>query len=114
MKPMTSLVVYHPTARYIFHNYSLWKLYLGHYTPYQKYTNSATAYPPIPFLHNIGGLTTDSDDFHRKRNDIIHLVAPESFILTMDDNSLYANIPHTDVSMHAAHFLAGTQLIQLR
>ena len=66
-----------------------------------------------PLLHNIGGLTTDTNDIHRRHNDIIHLVAPESYMLTMDDTSLYVNIPHTDVSMHAAHFLAGTQLIQL-
>ena len=54
----------------------------------------------IPFssilLHNIPSLITDTNDFLRKLNDINHLINPESTMITMDVNSLYTNIPHTD------------------
>ena len=51
---------------------------------------------PQPLLHNIPSLITDTNDFLRKLNDINHLITPESFIITMDVNSLCTNIPHTD------------------
>ena len=49
-----------------------------------------------PLLHNIPSLITDTNDFLRKLNDINHLITPESTMITMDVNSLYTNIPHTD------------------
>ena len=49
-----------------------------------------------PLMHNIPSLITDTNDFLRKLNDINHLITPESIIITMDVNSLYTNIPHTD------------------
>ena len=50
----------------------------------------------LPLLHRIPSLITDSNDFLRRLNDIIHLITPESNMITMDVNSLYTNIPHTD------------------
>ena len=47
-------------------------------------------------LHNIPNLITDTNDFLRKLNDINHLLTPESTMITMDVNSLYTNVPHTD------------------
>ena len=41
-------------------------------------------------------LTTDTNDILRKRNDFNHLITPESIMITMDVNSLFTNIPHTD------------------
>ena len=49
-----------------------------------------------PLLHNIPSLIADTSDFHRKLNDINHLITPESTMITMDVNSLYTNIPHTN------------------
>ena len=49
-----------------------------------------------PLLHKIPSLITDTNDFLRKLNDINHLITPESTMITMDVNSLYTNIPHTD------------------
>ena len=49
-----------------------------------------------PLLHNVPSLITDTNDFLRKLNDINHLITPESTMITMDVNSLYTNIPHTD------------------
>ena len=49
-----------------------------------------------PLLHNIPSLITDTNDFLRKQNDIKHLIPPESTMITIDVNSLYTNIPHTD------------------
>ena len=49
-----------------------------------------------PLQHNIPSLVTDTNDLLRKLNDINHLITPESIMITMDVNSLYTNIPHTD------------------
>ena len=49
-----------------------------------------------PLLYNIPSLITDTNDFLRKLNQINHLITPESIMITMDVNSLYTNIPHTD------------------
>ena len=49
-----------------------------------------------PLLHNTPSLITDINDFHRKLNDIYHLITPESTMINMDVNSLHTNITHTD------------------
>ena len=49
-----------------------------------------------PLLHNIPSLITETNDFLRKFNNINHLINPETIMITMDVNSLYTNIPHTD------------------
>ena len=49
-----------------------------------------------PLLHNIHSLITDTNDFFRNLNDINHFITPESTMITMDVNTLYTNIPHTD------------------
>ena len=49
-----------------------------------------------PLLRNMPSLITDTNDFLRSLNDINHLVTPESIMITMDVNSSYTNIPHTD------------------
>ena len=38
----------------------------------------------------------DTTDFHCRLNDITHLVTPDSLLVTMDVNSMYTNIPHSD------------------
>ena len=58
-----------------------------------------------PLLHNIPSLITDTNDFLRKLDDINHLITPESTIVTMDVNSLYTNIPHTDCINACRSFL---------
>ena len=49
-----------------------------------------------PLLHNIPSLITDTNDFLIKLNNIYHLITPESTMITIDENSLYTNIRHTD------------------
>ena len=49
-----------------------------------------------PLLHNIHSLITDTNYFLTKLNHINHLITPESTMITMDVNTLYTNIPHTD------------------
>ena len=41
-------------------------------------------------------LITDTNDFLRKLNDINYPITPESTMITMDVNSLYNSIPHTE------------------
>ena len=48
------------------------------------------------FLYKIPGFLKDTTDFLRKLNDITHLVTPDSLFVTIDVNSLYTNIPHSD------------------
>ena len=66
-----------------------------------------------PLQKNIPSLITDTHDFHRKLNDINHLITPESTNITMHVNSMYTNIPHTDDINACAHFLTGIPLIQI-
>ena len=47
-------------------------------------------------LDKIPSFLKDTTDFLCKLNDITHLVTPDSFLVTMDVNSLYTNIPHSD------------------
>ena len=48
------------------------------------------------FLDKIPSFLKDTTDFLCKLNDITHLVTPDSLLVTMDVNSLYTNIPHSD------------------
>ena len=48
------------------------------------------------FLDKIPSFLKDTTDFLCKLNDITHLVKPDSLLVTMDVNSLYTNIPHSD------------------
>ena len=50
----------------------------------------------LNFLDKIPSLLKDTTDFLCKLNDITHLVTPDSLLVTMDVNSLYTNIPHSD------------------
>ena len=47
-------------------------------------------------LDKIPSFLKDTTDFLCKLNDITHLVKPDSLLITMDVNSLYTNIPHSD------------------
>ena len=38
----------------------------------------------------------ETTDFHCNLNEIIHLVTPDSLLVTINLNSLYTNIPHSD------------------
>ena len=38
----------------------------------------------------------ETTDFHCNLNEIIHLVTPDSLLVTIDLNSLHTNIPHSD------------------
>ena len=48
------------------------------------------------FLDKIPSFLKDTTDFLCKLNDITYLVTPDSLLVTMDVNSLYTNIPHSD------------------
>ena len=48
------------------------------------------------FLDKIPSFHKDTTDFLCELNDITHLVTPDSLLVTMDVNSLYTNIPHSD------------------
>ena len=48
------------------------------------------------FFDKIPSFLKDTTDFLCKLNDITHLVTPDSLLVTMDVNSLYTNIPHSD------------------
>ena len=48
------------------------------------------------FLGEIPSFLKDTTDSLCKLNDITHLVTPDSLLVTMDVNSLYTNIPHSD------------------
>ena len=47
-------------------------------------------------LDKIPSFLKDTTDCPCKLNDITHLVMPQSLLVTMDLNSLYTNIPHSD------------------
>ena len=47
-------------------------------------------------LDKIPSFLKDTTGLLSKLNDITHLVTPESLFVTMDVNSLYTNIPHSD------------------
>ena len=47
-------------------------------------------------LDKIPSFLKDTTDFLCKLNDITHLEKPDSLLVTMDVNSLYTNIPHSD------------------
>ena len=48
------------------------------------------------FGDKIPSFLKDTTDFLCKLNDITHLVTPDSLLTTIDVNSLYTNIPHSD------------------
>ena len=47
-------------------------------------------------VEKISSFLKDNTDFLCKLNDITHLVTHDSLLFTMDVNSLYTNIPHSD------------------
>ena len=66
----------------------------------------------IPFCKTFWTKYLDTKDFLCKLNDIKHLVTPDSLLVTMDVNSLYTNIPHSDVVEACRSFLTMNTIDQ--
>ena len=54
----------------------------------------------------------ETTDFHCKLNEIIHLVTPDSLLVTIGLNSLHTNIPHSDGVEACRSFLTMNITVQ--